>query len=156
MIYFVTLTVERWYYIFGRHGRWRLLADSLQHCQQRKGLEIFAYVFMLNHLHLVCRAPDLSAVLRDFKKFSSKQIMLDILATEPHVHELFPLQNGKHRFWKATNYPEPMESERLYCQKVNYIHQNPVRKEYVDLPEHWRWSSANPHQPITLSDPFAD
>lgn len=153
-IHFVTFTVQKWYYVFDRHNRWQMLADSLQHCQQHKGLKIYAYVFMLNHVHLLCSSPDLSALIRDFKKFTSKQIIQNIIATEPQVLELFPLQNEKRKFWQETNFPEYMESEELYFQKLSYIHNNPVKKEYVELPEHWRWSSANPHQPITIANPF--
>ncbi len=43
--YFVTLTVERWYYLFDRFDRWQLLADSLRYCQQHKALQLNGFVF---------------------------------------------------------------------------------------------------------------
>jgi hypothetical protein len=43
----------------------------------------------------------------------------------------------------------------IFQQKVNYIHLNPVRKGYVDLPEKWKWSSANPDGLIEI-DPVED
>jgi len=51
-IFFLTFTVYRWYYLFDRHNRWDILIDSLKYCQANKGLKIYHFVFMLNHLHL--------------------------------------------------------------------------------------------------------
>ena len=70
--YFLTPTIWNWYYIFDRHERWAIIADSLKYCQTYKGLEIFAYVFMLNHLHLIVRSADVPGFLRDFKTHTSK------------------------------------------------------------------------------------
>ena len=51
--YYMTLTIQRWYYLFDRHNRWQILAESLRYCQEHKGLELNGYVFMLNHIHLI-------------------------------------------------------------------------------------------------------
>jgi putative transposase len=141
-IYFVTPTIQNWYYIFDRHNRWQIIADSLRFCQENKGLEIYSYVFMLNHLHLIVRSPDIAAFLRDFKKFTSKRLIENIAKTEPQVLELFKTEKG-YRFWKEDNQPKIIETEKFARQKQNYIHNNPVVKGYVVRPEYWRWSSAN-------------
>lgn len=47
--YYLTLTIQRWYYLFDRHNRWQILAESLRYCQEHKGLELNGYVFMLNY-----------------------------------------------------------------------------------------------------------
>ena len=73
--YFLTLTIQRWYYLFDRHNRWEILADSLRYCQTNKGLEINGYVFMLNHLHMIATALDMAGFVRDFKKFTSKKFL---------------------------------------------------------------------------------
>lgn len=64
--YYLTMTIQRWYYLFDRHNRWQILADSLRYCQEHKGLELNGYVFMLNHIHLIATCPDVSGFLRDF------------------------------------------------------------------------------------------
>ena len=51
--YFLTLTIQRWYYLFDRHNRWGILADSFRYCMEHKELELNGCVFMLNHLHLI-------------------------------------------------------------------------------------------------------
>ena len=149
---FITPTVWRWYYIFDRHDRWQILADSLQFLQQRRGLEIYGFVFMLNHLHLLIRAPDVTACVRDFKRHTSRQIHKSLRRYEPSVLPLFVDETGHFRLWKPDNKPKLVETERFFLQKLNYIHENPVRKGYVEFPEHWKWSSANPHCPLEIAN----
>ncbi len=99
---------------------------------------------MLNHLHLIASASDMIAFVRDFKKFTSKEIQKNIIATEPSILKLFQIDENKYEFWQKTNMPKLIESEKYFLQKANYIHENPVRKQYVADPSHWLWSSANP------------
>lgn len=160
-MYFVTLTIKNWYYIFDRHQRWPILADSLKYCQKYKGLKIYAYVFMLNHLHLIIQANDTASVLRDFKKFTAKRIYQNLLATEPAVAKLFDEGEGSFRIWQKTNMPKIIETNHYFQQKLAYIHDNPVRKEYVSGPEYWYWSSAgcyinNVAGPIQIEDEYID
>ena len=141
-IYFVTFTIKNLYYLFDRHNRFEILEDSFVYCQKNRNLRIYAFVFMLNHLHFIASAPDLGAVIRDMKTFLSKEFKKNILATEPSVLKIFK-ENGKYNFWMNTNYPKLIESEDFFCQKLDYIHYNPVKKGYVHNPENWRWSSAS-------------
>lgn len=140
--YFITPTIWNWYYIFDRHNRWQIIADSIKFCQKNKGLELYAYVFMLNHLHLIARSPDVAGFLRDFKKFTSKKLIENISETEPQILKLFADENG-YRIWKEDNQPKIIESEKFAVQKARYIHNNPVVKGYVTRAEFWKWSSAN-------------
>jgi len=149
-IYYLTFTVRNWYYIFDRHNRFKILADSLKYCQKQKGLKLYAYVFMLNHIHLIASASDMIVFVRDFKKFTSKEIQKNIIATEPNVLSLFEIEHGKYEFWAKTNMPKIIESEEYFFQKINYIHTNPVRKQYVKRPEEWVWSSANSDSEIIV------
>ena len=147
-LYFITPTVQNWYYIFDRHKRWNILADSLRYLQDNKGLEIHSYVFMLNHIHLIIQAPDIVGLMRDFKRHTTRQLGINIKKTEPNLIELFTSPDGSFKIWKTDNQPKLIETEKFYLQKLNYIHNNPVHKEYVDQPEHWKWSSANPNSVI--------
>ncbi len=147
--HFVTLTVWNWYYLFDRFGRWDIVADSIKYLQATRNLQVFSYVLMLNHIHLLAQAPDLIACIRDFKRFTTKALRLNIQQTEPRILRLF-FSTGQYRFWHTTNQPEVIETTSFLNQKMNYIHMNPVKKYYVALPEHWYWSSANPDSPIKV------
>lgn len=148
--YYLTLTIQRWYYLFDRHNRWQILAESLRYCQQNKGLELNGYVFMLNHIHLIATSPDMAGFLRDFKRFTSVKLKENLETTEPRILQLFMDDNEKYQFWQNTNAPKKIENPNFYRQKLNYIHANPIRKGYVMHPEHWIWSSANPASPLIV------
>lgn len=103
---------------------------------------------MLNHIHLIASSPDMIGFVRDFKKFTSKEIQKNIIATEPNVLKLFAIGNGRYEFWEKTNMPKMIKTENYLFQKIKYIYANPVRKQYVKNPEDWVWSSANTESEI--------
>src|ERR1039458_8568890 len=77
-IYFITATVVQWIDVFTRKEYKDIVVGSLEFCMKNKGLNIFGWVIMSNHLHAIvsCREGfDLSDTLRDFKKFTSTQIV---------------------------------------------------------------------------------
>ncbi|MFZ4698461.1 MAG: REP-associated tyrosine transposase [Candidatus Methylumidiphilus sp.] len=149
--YFLTLTIQRWYYLFDRHNRWQILAESLRYCQENKGLELNGYVFMLNHIHLIATSPDVAGFVRDFKRYTSVKLKSNLEITEPSVLSLFMDQERKYQLWIDTNAPKKIENLDFYRQKLNYIHENPVRKGYIAKPEYWVWSSANPASPLAVN-----
>ena len=80
--YFITITTVGWVDLFTRLNQKFIITDSLNYCQQNKGLEIYAYCIMNSHIHLFCKATNgfiLSDVIRDFKKFTSKKIIQTII-----------------------------------------------------------------------------
>lgn len=135
--YYLTLTVQCWYYLFDRYNRWQIMADSIRYCQDNKGLELNGYVFMLNHIHLIVTSPDMAGFLRDFKRFTTAKFKSNLETTEPSVLKLFIDAQESYRFWMETNAPKKIENPAFYLQKLNYIHENPVRKGYVAGLEHW-------------------
>lgn|SRR6056297_926845 len=75
--YYLTFQVVFWIDIFTRKVYRDIIIDSLKYCQKEKGFEIYAYVIMSNHVHILARSSkgELSATIRDFKKFTSKKII---------------------------------------------------------------------------------
>ncbi len=77
-VYFITFSVIEWVDIFSRSIYSDIVVESLAFCQKNKGLNIHAWCIMSNHLHLIVSTKlsfALSDVLRDFKKFTSNQII---------------------------------------------------------------------------------
>jgi REP element-mobilizing transposase RayT len=149
--YFITITTVGWIDIFTRLN----IINSLKHCQENKGLEIYAYCLMHSHLHLLCKATNgyiLSDVMRDFKKHTSKQIIKTILDEPESRREwLFDFfekacehlkRNQKYKLWQDGYHAEIVETNWFIMQKVNYIHNNPVKDKIVLLPEDYYFSSA--------------
>lgn len=92
--YYLTLTVVGWIDVFTRKNHKDAIIDSLRYCIQNKGLSVYSYCLMSNHLHLVVNTNgnfELKDVIRDFKKFSAKKI-LDQIKNEPESHALVRFQ----------------------------------------------------------------
>ena len=153
--YFLTLTVVGWIDVFTRKNYKLTLVDSLKFCQKEKGLDIFGYCLMSSHIHLIVRAGgrfSLSEILRDFKKFTSKAIIKQIL-TEPESRRDWIIEYSgregekfkglkKYKFWQDGNHPEEISSNKFLDEKLNYIHYNPVKELIVERPEDYLFSSA--------------
>ena len=80
-IHFITFAVVEWVDVFTRKDYRDIVLESIRFCQAEKGLALHCWCIMSNHLHLVASAKnnDLSEILRDFKKFTSKQIIEAII-----------------------------------------------------------------------------
>jgi REP element-mobilizing transposase RayT len=87
--------------------------------------------------------------IQRFKSYTARRIidqlvaaraqrLLDLLALFKRLHKT----QCEHRLWEEGSHPQRIESEGVMRQKLEYIHYNPVKRGFVDLPEHWRWSSA--------------
>ena len=148
--YFLTFAVKRLRRVLDRYNRFDIMSAALKHCQENKSLKVYAYVFMPNHIHLIASAPDMIDFVRDFKKFTSKEIRKNMATTEPDLLRFFEDKLGGYEFWSKSNMPKAVETEEYFLQKAEYIHLNPVRKRFVERPEDWRWSSANPESDVVV------
>ncbi len=154
--YFLTLTVVDWIDVFTRPVYKHLMIDSLQHCIDKKGLQINAWVLMSNHIHLVASASavntTMSDILRDMKKYTSKKIVAAITEVPESRREWMLYRfdfAGKYepkiknyKFWQDGNDAKEIQTFPFLQQKIEYIHNNPVRTELVVEPHHYRYSSA--------------
>ena len=155
-LYFTTTTVVDWMDVFTRPRYKHIIVESLEYCQANKGLDIYAWVLMTNHLHMIVGtsgAASIGDVLRDFKKFTSKGIVKAIQENEQESRQEWLLNRFRFRaandkkitnfkFWQDDNYVENIISYDFYKQKLDYIHENPVRQEIVARAEDYLYSSA--------------
>ncbi|MGL1889324.1 MAG: transposase [Reichenbachiella sp.] len=156
-MYFVTFTVVEWLDVFTRDDYRQIVLKSLRHCQQEKGLIIHAWVVMSNHMHLIIsrklEGEQLSGIVRDFKKYTSKSIIKSIEENNLESRRNWLLwifksagaknnNNTNYQFWRQDNHAEQLVSNKFMDQKLNYIHMNPVVSRLVEEPEHYLYSSA--------------
>lgn len=153
--YFVTLTTVGWVDLFTRKNQKLAIVNSLKYCQNKKGLEIYGWCLMPSHLHILCKCEaegGLSALLRDFKKFTSKQAIQLILA-EPESRRVRLLnhfrdacrhlkRDQEYKVWQDGNHAVEVFSNKFIYEKLEYIHQNPVKVMIVANPEDYLFSSA--------------
>ena len=147
-LYFVSFTVQNWVDVFTRHEYKEILVESLAYSQKHKGLELFAWCIMTNHVHLIIRAQDgflLQDILRDLKTFTSKSV---VKAIQENIQEsrkewllsMLKTDDG-YSFWHAGNRPIELWSNAVVSQKLNYLHQNPVNDGVVFQADQYVYSS---------------
>ncbi len=154
-LYYLTFSTVEWLDVFTKKSYKDVLVDSLAYCRKEKGLELFSWCLMSNHIHLVARAKEgfkMSGILRDFKKYTSKTILKKI-QEEPESRRSWLLsvmresaiKNSKvqaYQLWRNDNHPILLYTTEVIQQKVNYIHQNPVKAGIVGNVEDYLFSSA--------------
>ncbi|MBI5915566.1 MAG: hypothetical protein HY842_09330 [Bacteroidetes bacterium] len=151
-LHYVTATTAGWVDLFTRKANRDILIDCLKWCQENKGLHICAYVIMTNHLHMVAYTDEipLGKVLQSFKKFTAAKL-LEVIEEQPESRRewlvrllgWFGRQKGQeHQVWQHENHPVALWSPEVVCQKIKYIHENPVRAGFVAEPEHWLYGSS--------------
>ncbi len=161
-VYFISFATVGWTDVFTRTAYKDIFVESLRHCQQHKGLELYAWCLMTNHVHLVAKANGtarMSDILRDLKKFTSKQI---VRAIEENPHESrrewllnmfhnagqFNSNNTDYQFWRQDNHPTELYTSHVMKQKIDYVHENPVKEGFVEHPHEYLYSSARNYAEI--------
>ena len=74
-VYFITSTIIEWIPVFTKREYFDIIVQSLSYCRQNKGLKLFAYVVMDNHVHFIASADKLSQIVKDFKSFTAREII---------------------------------------------------------------------------------
>ncbi|MGN7987731.1 REP-associated tyrosine transposase [Pedobacter sp. 22226] len=153
-IYFITTTVVGWIDVFTRKELAQVIIESLNYCQSKKGLIIYAWCLMPSHLHMIVSAEEnyrLSDIIRDFKKFTSKKIIRTIVEIKESREWLLDkfsfagrtnIKNKEYKFWQDGFYPIALYSNEFKDQKLDYIHNNPIESGIVSEAEHYNYSSA--------------
>jgi putative transposase len=125
-----------------------VLCNAISEARQSAGLLLFAYVIMLDHIHLITDQPKpVSEVLRVIKGITAHRV-ISYLKENSYLSSLAKLQhqtrerNYRYSLWQTERNVFPIFSEGLFMQKVNYIHNNPVRAGFVERAIDYHWSSA--------------
>ncbi len=134
--------------MFTRPATVDIVIESLRYLIAR-GLKVYAFVILENHLHLVADSEQLDIDMARFKSFTARRIIqyldkhkvshiLDQLVFYKKAHK----KDRAYQFWQEGYHPTLIENHKMLQQRVKYIHINPVKRGYVDRAEHWRYSSA--------------
>lgn len=153
--HFVTSTVVNWIDLFTRNEYRNVLLESLNYCRKHKGLLLYAYCIMTNHVHLILGSENnkLENIMRDFKSFTSRKLRktLECNLQESRKEWILKMMyragsskrsNKGFQLWQHNYHPIELSSDYLFEQKLEYIHQNPVKAGFVEKPEEFLYSSA--------------
>lgn len=164
--FFVTLSIVGWIDVFTRREYADEIIKNLNFCIQNKGLKVYAFCIMPSHIHMVASAGDdglLSNILRDFKSYTAKQIIDQIRNNMQESRKEWLLylfrfyakhnkHNAEYQFWQQHNHPIDLVTAKFTDQKINYIHDNPVKAGLVSEAHCYVFSSANPDTELKLEE----
>ncbi len=153
--YFVTYSVVNWIDIFTRNIYKNVMLDSWDYCIKNKGLRIHAWCIMTNHVHMIISSEqdELSNIMRDMKSFTSTTLKKRISNNSQESRKKWMLglmkaagdnnsNNKDFQFWQQHNHPLILNTNSVFEQKLNYIHNNPVKAGIVEKAECYLYSSA--------------
>lgn len=152
--HYLTFQVVGWADIFSRQVYRDIVHQSFQYCRKERGLELFAYVIMTNHVHTIMRSKlgGMSGLVRDIKKHTSKEIIKEIQTSNKEsrrewlemvfrYHAKYNKRAGDKQLWTHENHAVEMATNEIMDSRVNYIHDNPVRAGWVSNPEDYLHSA---------------
>ncbi|WP_276749979.1 REP-associated tyrosine transposase [Chlorogloeopsis fritschii] len=146
--HFLTCTVVNWIAIFSKPDLVEIVLNSLEFLQSQKRLALHSYVIMENHLHLIASAENLSKEIAAFKSFTARSIIdylkenrAEFLLRQLKFYKQSHKISQEYQLWQEGSHPQAILNQQMFRQKLEYIHNNPVRRGYVDDPAHWRYSS---------------
>lgn len=148
--YFMTFQVVGWADIFSRQVYRDIILESFNYCKLNKGMELNAYVIMTNHIHVIIsiKSGKLSDLVRDFKKFTSKQILSSIESNPEEsrkdwlkmifkYYAKFNKRVKEEQFWTHENHAVELCNNEMIESRLDYTHNNPVNAGWVESPEHY-------------------
>ena len=145
---FFTATILEWKPLLQLTVCKEIIINSLKFLSTENKITVFGFVIMPNHLHVIWQISnhiDKIKLQQSFKKYTA-QMMLKELRNN-HVEKLKMFQvnaaDRKYQVWERNSLSIEIRSNEVMFQKLNYIHQNPVRAGIIELAENYLYSSAS-------------
>lgn len=147
------MTVVDWLPIFSNREVTDIILDSLRYLQEEKKAKLYAYVIMENHLHCVVQSDELTKVIQSFKSYTARAI-IDYFTERKNAGILRKLRQNKlshkteseYQVWQEGSHPVEITTDEMMHQKIEYIHNNPVQRGYVEEASYWRYSNAQNYE----------
>jgi len=124
-IYFLTFTITDWIDVFTRRNHCLIFLETLAFCRKFKGLKVYAYVIMTNHVHLIVNSEvgQLTSVIRDIKSYAAFRLINEITEGRESRKEWMlkrfefaarkNKKNVKYKFWQDGYHAKQVDSENL-------------------------------------------
>ncbi len=151
--HFLTCTVLHWIPLFTNKESVQIIIDSLSYLQKSDNFKIYAYVILENHLHLAAQSDDIGKSMQKFKAYTAKELigllgaknittLLDQFTYYKKAHK----NHTTYQIWEEGYHPQLIQTDSMMISKIEYIHDNPIKRGYVDEAIHWRYSSARDYE----------
>jgi putative transposase len=130
-IYFWTATINNWQQLLQRDEYKQVIVESLEHLSSNGKIDVFAFVIMPNHIHLIWRVNELNGketAQGSFLKFTAHEFKKMLIKEDVDRLEDYAVkaQNKKYEFWQRDPLAIPLYTRKVAYQKLDYIHYNPM------------------------------
>lgn len=150
--YFTTFTCNAWLRVLDEgHGK-EIIINSFSYLSQQQLVHIFGFVIMPNHVHVLwgVKEENVKRVRHSFTSFTGHEIVKGIDKHNPDYLKWIRSTQGDRNLqvWQRRPYWKSVGYEKVFLQKLNYIHWNPLRKGWklAETPEDYYWSSARSYK----------
>lgn len=146
-LYFLTTSTIHHYQLFREDTIKRLLLDTLDCFRLRNKFQLFGFVIMPNHIHLLTRFPSrypFGDWMRDFKRHSADRINRSDWMPSDGRFFSSGRKEDSNQIWEEGYSAKEIFSWKVMLQKLNYIHRNPCQQHWQlsRSPKDYPWSSA--------------
>jgi putative transposase len=141
-LHFITASCYQRQPLLASPERRDLFLKVLEDMRQRYGFVVVGYVVMPEHFHLLiseAEKGDPSVVIQAVKLGVVRRLF-PASRTRRDSPKLFGDSRPK-KFWQRRFYDFNVWSAHKRVEKLKYMHRNPVKRGFVESPDHWRWSS---------------
>jgi putative transposase len=139
-----------WLPVFTRPEAVQIVFESWRFLQKERDFKLYGYVVLENHLHLIASAPNLANAIKSFKMYTATAIIAllqrhsaQVLLKQFHALKSPYKTESTYQIWQEGSQPKQIGKNEMMLQKLEYIHNNPIKRGYVDEAVHWRYSSAH-------------
>jgi putative transposase len=145
---FFTATILEWKPLLSHDCYKDIVISSIRNLVQRKIVAIHAFVIMNNHMHIlwhVIHPYKRKDVQRDMLKYTAQTIIRELKNTHPHFLNDYYVgaKDRQYQIWERNPLTISIWSEEVLKQKLEYIHNNPVKAELCAMAEDYKYSSAS-------------
>src|SRR5882724_9653739 len=162
-VLYITIVTKDRLPVFRTDQMKETLCRAIDEARNSAGFLLFAYVMMIDHMHLLTSRPSTTSDVLGVLKGLTARRVIDYLKVNNYLSSLAKLahqereRNYKHSLWQTEKNVLPIFSEGMFMEKLNYIHLNPVRAGLSERASDYRWSSARiwqgyplEHEPMSV------
>jgi putative transposase len=146
-IEFFTATCLNWQNLLQAESHKQIIMNSLKFLVDNKRIWLYGYVIMDNHVHILwCKQPEWldKNVQQQFSKFTAQQLKFSLINNAGNLDLYKSTQaDREYQFWERRPFKATMYNRKVFEQKLDYIHFNPVKAGLCQLPEDYLYSSAS-------------
>ena len=144
---YFTATINQWKHLLKEDSYKDIIINSLHHLTSTNATRLTAFVIMSNHIHLIWQALQgftPSDIQSSFMRFTANKLKQKLTTEDPIQLEQYKVNkyDRTYQIWKREPLGIELFTPPAFQQKLNYIHENPVRAGLCKFAEDYRYSSA--------------